>query len=528
MKMKTAVIRQGSVGNLSHNRREILGEEHINYEIENIVLVRETLQEAYHNAFGKAVEEFNSQQKRKDRRIDDYYKKLFKCDYSPVVQEATKRGKNKHAQKSFYENIIQIGNKYDSGVKTEDAELVTECLQLWFNGCPKLNIPSYKERNPNIYVFESSIHLDEQTPHIQLNYIPLAFNNEKGHGKFGLSVQNSHSRALEEMGFGNDERSIVRWREHEIEKYLVPIMESRGIQWIPPDKENKRGYMEKPEYKRFMGRIEGEVEIEREQLMTELQLNHAEKEAVLNNEIAKIQGKLQVYENMEVAVDEVGEIGKKQLLSQNISVPPDEYKLLQEQAKAYRVNRKRIKSLSKTEARLESAKKLASDSWLEARAEKQRYEQKNSEVEFLYSTQINLNKRYEQANKRIRELAEEKKTQAEKDQEKIRTLSETTDNQKKIIAELKEAQRYAYEALANTVKAVGMLKYDDGDYKIESLSPKQERLIDGVADYAAQWAKREGYADLADEIEKNIGISKGIQAKIDERAPKARSYGLSR
>ena len=308
MKMKTAVIRQGSVGNLAHNRREILGEEHINYEVENEVLVRQTIEEAYANAFGEVVKEFNAELKRKDRRIDDYYKKLFKCDYSSVVQEATKRGKNKHAQKSFYENIIQIGNQYDSGVNTEDSALVTECLRLWFNGCPELNIPSYRERNPNIYVFEASIHLDEATAHVQLDYIPLAFENEKGQGKFGLSVQNSHSRALEEMGFGNDEQSIIKWREHEIEKYLIPIMQSRGIEWIPPDKQNKREYMQKPEYKRFMDRIEGEAELERERLMSELEKSHAEKESELNGEIAELQVKLRDYEGLNVSVDEVGDI----------------------------------------------------------------------------------------------------------------------------------------------------------------------------------------------------------------------------
>ena len=357
MKMKTAVIRQGSVGNLAHNRREILGEEHINYEIENEVFVRETIQEAYHNAFGKAVKEFNSEQKRKDRRIDDYYKKLFKCDYSSVVQEATKRGKNKHAQKSFYENIIQIGNQYDSGVNTEDSALVTECLRLWFNGCPELNIPSYQERNPNIYVFEASIHLDEATAHIQLDYIPLAFDNEKGQGKFGLSVQNSHSRALEEMGFGNDEKSIIKWREHEVEKYLVPIMQSRGIQWIPPDKDNKRRYMNKPEYHRFINRIEEEVEIEREHLIAKLEESHAEKENELNGKISELQVKLQDYEGLSVSVDEVGDIGSKQFMSKNISVPPEQYELLQEQAKAYRANKSEIINIHQSRAEIEEEQK---------------------------------------------------------------------------------------------------------------------------------------------------------------------------
>jgi len=389
MKMKTAVIRQGSRGNLNHNRRELLGEEHIDYEIENEVFVRQTLQEAYHGAFGKAVEEYNSGQKRKDRRIDDYYKHLFKCDYSPIVQEAIKRGKNKHAQKSFYENIIQIGNQYDTGVKRapEDAKLATECLRLWFNGCPELNIPSYRERNPNIYVIESSIHVDEATPHIQLDYIPMSFINEKGNGKFGLSVQNSHSKALIEMGFGDDEYAIMRWREHEIEKYLVPIMNSRGIEWIPPDKENKREYMEKPEYKRFMDRIEGEVEIERERMMTELDSDFTQKTTEINDKIGEIQVKLQDYENLSVTVDEVGDIGTKQLIGRNIVVPPEQYTLLQEQAKAYRANKDEIENIRERSVNLDKREThmntVENNSWreIEERKKRQKLEEEKSKAE---------------------------------------------------------------------------------------------------------------------------------------------------
>ena len=309
MKRKSGVIRQGSVGNLSHNRREIEGEGHINYEQKNIVFVRQTLQEAYDGAFGKAVAEYNAEQKRKDRRIDDYYRHLFKCDYSPVVQEATKRGKNKHAQKSFYENIIQIGNKFNSGNDTEDAPLVTECLKLWFLGCPELNIPSYQERNPNIYVFESSIHLDEATPHIQLNYIPMSFINEKGNGKFGLSVQNSHSRALEEMGFGNDEGSLIRWREHEIKNYLVPIMKSRGIEWIPPDKEKKRDYIPPQELREKGAAIEAELAAK----TAEVGVKSAELESVI--------GELQEYTELKVAVDEVDVTGKTFRSEKQLSRP---------------------------------------------------------------------------------------------------------------------------------------------------------------------------------------------------------------
>ena len=100
---------------------------------------------------------------------------------------------------------------------------------------------------------------------------------------------------------------------------------------------------------------------------------------------------------------------------------------------------------------------------------------------------------------------------------------------------LKKANRGAYESLTNVCKAVGMLKYDKDDgYKANltpkqerlddgykaNLTPKQERLIDGVANYSASWAKKDGYPDLAQEINKKIGISKGIQDEIEELIPK--------
>ena len=85
---------------------------------------------------------------------------------------------------------------------------------------------------------------------------------------------------------------------------------------------------------------------------------------------------------------------------------------------------------------------------------------------------------------------------------------------------LKKANRGAYESLTNVCKAVGMLKYDkNGDYKAE-LTPHQERLIDGVANYSARWAKNDGHPDLSEKIKKEIGISKGIQDEIDELVPK--------
>lgn len=65
---------------------------------------------------------------------------------------------SKNDEKLFYENIVQIVDMNDSGVDTEDGK-----------GCAEFLNPyalSFQERNPNLYVFNMVLHLDEKTPHL--------------------------------------------------------------------------------------------------------------------------------------------------------------------------------------------------------------------------------------------------------------------------------------------------------------------------------------------------------------------------
>ena len=54
----------------------------------------------YHKLFDKALDEYNAKQKRKDRQIKSYYEKISRSKQ----------------EKLFYEVIVQIGNKDDTGV----------------------------------------------------------------------------------------------------------------------------------------------------------------------------------------------------------------------------------------------------------------------------------------------------------------------------------------------------------------------------------------------------------------------------
>ena len=45
-----------------------------------------------------------------------------------------------------------------------------------------------------------------------------------------------------------------------------------------------------------------------------------------------------------------------------------------------------------------------------------------------------------------------------------------------------------------------------------------------MAEYGAKWAKEDGFPEMAEEMEKRVGISKGIEKIVETPAPK-RSKG---
>ncbi len=207
-------------GSLSHNNREFTAKNIDPLRTpDNIVFVQQDLGETYHQLFDEAVERYNARQKRNDRKINDYFEHLFNRPPSKSVIE----GANK--QKSFYEHLVYIGTKNDSAVGTPDAEKTAECLREYMEG--------FQARNPNLYVFNAVMHLDEATPHLHIDYIPL------GHYSRGLEVRNAKNKALDEMGFGNDAHSNNRWRLREWE-VLRDICNAHGIEISEPKK--SRGY----------------------------------------------------------------------------------------------------------------------------------------------------------------------------------------------------------------------------------------------------------------------------------------------
>ena len=226
---KTVSFCQGK-GSLSHNNRTFRPKNvDSSKSCNNITFIKIPIEQAYENCFARAVERYNTKQKRADRRIKDgYFRYAFShAPCNNVIVAADKR-------KSFYEDIVQIGCKDDTGTGSPDAEIAAECLTEYIKG--------FIKRNPNFYVFNAVLHNDEATPHLHIDYIPI------GHYKRGVDTQNGLAQALKEMGHGEGENAISRWRAAEV-KILTEICNRHGIEISEPQK--SRGSLTVEQYKEY-------------------------------------------------------------------------------------------------------------------------------------------------------------------------------------------------------------------------------------------------------------------------------------
>ena len=254
MKQKRISFGQGK-GSLTHNNREFMADNVDPLRTpQNITFVRQPIGEAYDQLFKESTERYNARQKRNDRMIHgSYYEHLFGVKPCNTVRTAADK------RKSFYEDVVQIGKMEDSGYGTEDFQLVADCLKEYMEG--------FQNRNPNFYVFNAVLHMDEATPHLHIDYIPV------GHYKRGQDTQNGIAQALKEMGYGEGKQAIARWRAAEVE-VLNKICLEHGIKPLEPEK--ARGTLEIPEYK------------EKRRQADELAEQNAQAEAELSKKVEQI------------------------------------------------------------------------------------------------------------------------------------------------------------------------------------------------------------------------------------------------
>lgn len=207
MSMSVSFKKATNKTNIKHNNREFTDKQkaqnsHIDFSKsdENKILIQKDLRELYEREFSEPLKNYNDKQKRNDRKIDDYYQHIKDSKKTSLQQEM----------------IIQVGEKDDFN-SPEDFERANEVLEDWFS--------DFEERNPNLKVYNAVIHNDEASPHMHLNFVPVADGYKRG-----LEKQVSFDRAIKQQDETlNKTRPFQDWREKEV-NLIAEKLKERGIE----------------------------------------------------------------------------------------------------------------------------------------------------------------------------------------------------------------------------------------------------------------------------------------------------------
>lgn len=193
-------------GSQAHNSRKFKAS---NVDAErtqnNVCYCNGNIRKVYHELFDDAVKRYNDKQTRADRKIDDYYEKI-------------RTGKQ---EKLFHEIVVQIGNKDDTNVQGEHCELAGKVLDEYYSG--------FIERNPQLRVFSSHLHLDEETPHLHIDFVPFMTGSKRG-----LDTRVTLKQALAIQGFKGGSREETEWSQwvQSEKEVLADVMKRHGIEWL--------------------------------------------------------------------------------------------------------------------------------------------------------------------------------------------------------------------------------------------------------------------------------------------------------
>lgn len=478
-------------GSMAHNNREFITENVDKDRIkDNITYKQESLTDAYEHCFGQAIQDYNDKQKRNDRKIDG-------------VQGYINKIKNsKNGEKLFYENVVQVGNMFDSAIGSEQGEICKQILNDYMK--------SFQERNPNLYVFNAVLHLDEQTPHLHIDYIPIATDYQKG-----LSVRNSLDKALKQQGVEGKsnkfENRTIAWQKGE-KDHIEILMNARGLQRAE-DKGLDQEHLTVNQYKAVVNEIKNEVKELPKQIESKPTLFDKEKVTVNKKDLEQLEHRARLSLTHEKASKNlIAEIKEDKKETQEI-----------------------------IESKLNWAEKynsMALHDSVKAREEFEKYRRLYRQQQKLNESYNELLNGYKAQNEKLIELtAENKNLKAQindlrqsieqRVQSAIKPLQEQIQALQSVKKSLEERLHGMCESLTNVVKAFNLLKYDkDSGYRVE-LTKKQSRLFDGLENYAKNWLREENKHDMAADIEKHIGLSKGIEKEIKALEPKNRGRDLS-
>lgn len=182
--MKVTIAGMTGKGSISHNNRKFFKENvdrsrtHL-----NITYCNDNLKQVYHELFDEALADYNAKKKKTRDKIANYYNHI-------------EQGRQ---EKLFHEVIFQIGNMENCGCGSIGGERAAEALKQFAE--------SFQERNTHLRVFNMVLHMDEATPHLHIDFVPVATGQSRG-----LSTRVSMKQALKQQGFEGLGRNNTEWK----------------------------------------------------------------------------------------------------------------------------------------------------------------------------------------------------------------------------------------------------------------------------------------------------------------------------
>lgn len=434
-------------GSMNHNNRVFIHDNVDRDRIkDNITYKSETLEEAYEKCFGKAIEDYNASQNRKDRHIDGAKGYMEKIKHSG------------NGEKLFYENVVQIGNMHDCHVGTAKGELCKVILDEYMR--------EFEQKNPNLYVFNAVLHMDEQTPHLHIDYIPLAKQYKKG-----LSVRNSLDKALKEQGIGGKTdkfaNSTMAWQNRE-KNTVEEVMKRHGLERMA-----EKGLHEEHKTVDYYKKVAREVE----------------------NQVRTMPKQI--------------ETGPYAFNKERVSVTVKDLEVLEKRAKLSAVHKKATEKLEKEVQSIKDTFESDKNAIISSYEKKLRDEMSvSAELERknrdLRSGNTQLNTAYHNLQQRFMDQAGEV--------ERLRTENAT----------LKAENRTLRDALSGLNKRINEIVLSNLALS-KAVSWLKERITDSsllkvcqaVEEYAAHWLKEDGFPEMAEEVGK-AELSKGIRNYLDK------------
>lgn len=272
----TIAYHVGSSSSLAHNRRTKHNENHINYDIPDVILVRKDRGQLYVDTFEQSILDYNAKQIRADRKVNIQFRDGTTDPSKVITYIRALKGREREA-------ILHFGNFEDDTPHEMKREMIEEFWADW------------QKRNPNLIVLDAVIHLGEAQPHLQVVFLPV-YNASQG-----ISKQMSFDRALAEQSGKDYERKKTKflnpifdeWRTSE-EKIAQNILERHGIEFIrsPEEprktltvKQYKKAQEAKKELQRALERLKEEnfkLQYENQFLETSVEVNKVLKDMAEN------------------------------------------------------------------------------------------------------------------------------------------------------------------------------------------------------------------------------------------------------